>query len=266
MPYFPSSPDSVRFIAFTGIFVLLALAETIWPRRQLTVSKSRRWTANLGIIAIDWLAVRLLLPVVPVSLAGLAQTQGWGLFNLIHVPDGMELISSLLILDLIIYLQHRLFHRTPLLWRLHRMHHTDLDLDVSSGTRFHPVEIVLSLLIKMGAVLLFGIGPTAMLLFEILLNATSMFSHANLRIPAKIDRLLRLALVTPDMHRVHHSVHPRETDSNFGFCLPWWDRLLNTYQAKPRDGHELMGIGLKEYRELNRLGLWRLLAIPFTTR
>ncbi len=259
----PTNPDTLRLLAFLLIFALLALAEAVWPRRLLMVKKSQRWQANIGIIIADSLVIRLLFPVVPMSLAATAQSQGWGLFNLLGVTGWVELIAGLILLDLIIYLQHRLFHRIPLLWRMHRMHHTDLDLDVSTGTRFHPLEIIISLLIKMAAVLLFGISPLTVLLFEIILNATSMFNHANLALPGPVDRWLRLVLVTPDMHRVHHSVIPKETDSNFGFCQPWWDRLLGTYREQPRDGHIGMTIGLHEYRNQNELGIWRLLRIPF---
>jgi len=263
MPQLPTSPETIRLSLFVGLFSLLALAELIWPRRPLQVAKNRRWLANIGIIVTDSLVVRLLFPVLPITLAATAQTNSWGLFNLIPVTGWPELIAGLLILDLIIYLQHRLFHRIPLLWRLHRMHHTDLDLDVSSGTRFHPLEIALSLLIKMAAVLVFGISPLTMLLFEVILNATSMFNHANLAIPLSIDRWLRLVLITPDMHRVHHSVLPKETDSNFGFSQPWWDRLLGTYRDQPKEGHTGMTIGLHEYRNQQELGFWRLLRIPF---
>lgn len=257
------SPDTLRLISFVALFALLALAEAVWPRRPLRVAKLQRWQANIGVIITDTVAVRLLFPVLPTALAATAQTHGWGLFNLLDLPNWIELIAGLLILDLIIYLQHRLFHRIPLLWRLHRMHHTDLDIDVSTGTRFHPIEISLSLLIKMAAVLLFGITPLTVLLFEVILNATSLFNHANLALPLSVDRWLRLVLVTPDMHRVHHSIHHRETDSNFGFCQPWWDRLLGSYTDQPRDGHQQMQIGLKEFRDSNRLGLWPLLKIPF---
>jgi len=259
----PTSPESIRLSVFIGLFCLLALAELLWPRRPLTASKGKRWLANVSIIVTDALVVRLLFPIVPITLAATAQADNWGLFNLLGITGWMELISGLLILDLFIYLQHRLFHRVPLLWRLHRMHHTDLDLDVSSGTRFHPVEIALSLIIKMVVVLLFGIAPLTVLLFEILLNATSMFNHSNLAIPLAIDRWLRLIVITPDLHRVHHSVIPKETDSNFGFSQPWWDRLLGTYRDQPRDGQIGMTIGLHEYRDQNKLGLWRLLRIPF---
>ena len=260
-----SHAEAIRLAAFLSLFVIFAALEHRWPRRPLTVSKQRRWLVNLLIVAIDTTVARIILPIAPIALAGLAQSKGWGLFNLAGLDGILPLLASILILDLVIYGQHRVFHRTPLLWRLHRMHHTDLDLDVSSGTRFHPLEIILSLVIKLAVVAMIGAPPLAVLLFEMLLNATSLFNHANLRLPLSLDRWLRLAVVTPDMHRVHHSVIVRETDSNFGFNLPWWDRLFGTYRAQPRDGHDAMVIGLKEWRDLDQLGLWRLLCIPFVS-
>jgi sterol desaturase/sphingolipid hydroxylase (fatty acid hydroxylase superfamily) len=259
----PAPPETLRLVAFVLVFAVLAVAEAIRPRRVLTVSKTHRWLANLTIICTNTLLARFVLPLAPFALAVQLQARGWGLFNLFSFSGLLEIAVSLLLLDLLIYLQHRFFHRTPLFWRIHRMHHTDLDLDVSSGTRFHPIEILLSLAIKMAAVALLGVSPLAILLFEILLNATSMFSHANIQLPLPLDRWLRLLVVTPDMHRVHHSVIVRETDSNFGFNLPWWDWLFGTYRAQPRDGHEGMQIGLKEWRDQEALGLWPLLQIPF---
>lgn len=258
-----AQPEILRLAIFTGLFAVLALCEHRWPRRPLTVSKTRRWTANLCIVALNTLAVRLLLPLAPFGLAAHIQNKGWGLWPLLGVSGVLEMVLSLLILDLLIYWQHRLFHRVPLFWRLHRMHHADLDLDVSSGARFHPIEILLSLLIKMAAVVLLGISPWSVLLFEILLNATSMFNHANLRLPLALDRWLRLVVVTPDMHRVHHSIIPRETYSNFGFNLPWWDWLFASYIAQPRDGHLEMQIGLPWWRKQEELGLWALMLQPF---
>jgi sterol desaturase/sphingolipid hydroxylase (fatty acid hydroxylase superfamily) len=243
----------------------MALAEIVWPRRLLTVSKLQRWRGNLAIIVINSLFIRLVTPVAPYAMAAVATANGWGLFPLLKLSGVPVLVATVLLLDLIIYCQHRAFHRIPLFWRIHRMHHTDLDLDVSSGARFHPFEIALSLAIKTVAVLLLGASPYAVVLFEIILNATSMFNHANLRIPTSVDRLLRVVLVTPDMHRVHHSVILRETDSNFGFSASWWDRLFGTYRAEPRDGHERMVIGLKEYRKPGQLGLHQLLALPFVS-
>jgi len=259
----PVHPELLRLAAFLSVFVVLALLEQAWPRRALTVAKPQRWLINLAIVITNTLLVRLVFPLAPFAVAALAQANGWGLFHLLHLSGVLAIMASLLVLDLLIYTQHRLFHRIPPLWRIHRMHHTDLDLDVSSGTRFHPLEIMLSLAIKLAAVVLLGVSPLAVLLFEIILNATSMFNHANLRLPLTMDAWLRLFLVTPDMHRVHHSVLPRETNNNFGFNLPWWDRLFGTYLAQPSAGHDRMSIGLQEWRDLQHLGLWPLLRLPF---
>lgn len=254
---------AIRLISFLGVFLLVACAEHVWPRRTLTVSKRQRWCCNIAIVAIDSVTARLVLPVMPLGMAELAKAKGWGLFNQLAVPHWMEIVVVILMLDLVIYLQHRSFHLVPFFWRFHRMHHTDLDLDVSSGNRFHPIEILLSLIIKVGGVALLGAPAIAVLIFEVALNASSLFNHGNLRIPPRIDSWLRLLIVTPDMHRVHHSVIPRETDSNFGFNLPWWDRMLNTYHDQPREGHSGMIIGLKEFRNQQKLGLGSLLMLPF---
>jgi len=260
------NPDALRFTVFLTLLAAFALAEAIWPRRPLTTAKQHRWFSNLSLTALNSALLRLvalIVPAAPTAVAALAQSRGWGLFNLFQVGGWLELATSLLLLDLLIYLQHRLFHRMPICWRLHRMHHTDLDLDVSSGIRFHPLEILLSLAIKLVAVVMLGCSPLSVLTFEILLNATSLFSHANLRIPAALDQWMRLALVTPDMHRVHHSVIVRETNSNYGFNLSCWDRLFGSYRAQPRDGHDRMTIGLKQWRNPVELGLGSLLQIPF---
>lgn len=259
----PLSPDTLRLAAFLSIFIGLAVIERLWPRRPPTVAKARRWRVNLAIVALDTLLVRLIVPMAPVAAASLASRHGWGLFHVLQLSGFGEIAASLLLLDGLIYFQHRFFHRIGLLWRLHRVHHTDLDLDVSSGARFHPLEILLSLAIKLAAVLLFGISPLAALCFEVLLNATSLFNHANLRLPLKVDWWLRLLLVTPDMHRVHHSIIPQETNSNFGFNLPWWDRLFGSYRDQPFHGHDRMTIGLKEWRNIDELGVWSLLVLPF---
>ena len=256
----------IRLAYFLGVFLPVALGEYVWPRRRLSVSRGHRWFCNLSVAVIDTLAVRLMIPLIPVALAELAGVRGWGLLNLVGLPRSFEIVLAVLALDLVIYLQHRAFHRVPLFWRFHRVHHTDLDLDVSSGTRFHPLEILLSQLIKLGAVALLGAPAAAVLFFEIVLNATSLFNHGNLRIPGAVDAWLRLLLVTPDMHRVHHSVIPRETDSNFSFNVPWWDRLFGTYRDQPREGHQGMAIGLKEFRDANQLGLGYLLMLPIRNR
>lgn len=260
------SEATIRLVSFLGVFSLVALAELFWPRRVLTVPKGQRWLCNNAIVVIDSVFVRLALPVMPTGVAGIAGLNGWGLLNLLEVRLWLKVVLVILALDLIIYLQHRAFHRIPLFWRFHRMHHTDLDIDVSSGNRFHPLEILFSLVIKMAAVVSLGAPAIAVVIFEVLLNATSLFNHGNLRIPAVVDRWLRLVLVTPDMHRVHHSIIPRETNSNFSFNLPWWDRLLGTYRDQPLEGHIGMSLGLKEFRDAGRLGIGYLLLLPFRGR
>jgi sterol desaturase/sphingolipid hydroxylase (fatty acid hydroxylase superfamily) len=254
---------TLRIVSFFGVLSIIALWEIIAPRRALTTRKGRRWFANLSMIAIATILARLTIPVLPVGLAILAQEYGWGILNIIAAPPWLAVAIAVIALDLVIYLQHVLFHFLPVLWRLHRMHHTDLDLDASTGNRFHPLEIAISIGIKLGAVLVIGASPLAVLLFEILLNATATFNHGNIRIPLGIDRWLRTFLVTPDMHRVHHSIIPHETNSNFGFSLSWWDYLGGTYRAQPSAGHLEMTIGLKEFRDPSRLTLPRLLVQPF---
>ena len=257
---------SVRLGCFFGIFALMALWEVLAPRRRLTTSKPLRWASNLGIVALNSLLLRLLFPAAAVGMAVLAQARGWGLLNNFAVPEWLAVALSVLALDAAIYLQHVMFHAVPALWRLHRMHHADLDFDVTTGARFHPVEIVLSMLIKLAAVAVLGPPALAVLIFEVLLNATAMFNHANAYLPLRLDRVLRWLVVTPDMHRVHHSVEAHETNSNFGFNLPWWDRLFGTYQAQPGAGHEAMTIGLRGIRDRRRCAtLPGMLALPFST-
>jgi len=247
-------------------FVIVVLAVLLWeacaPRRERAVPRSARWPANLGVLALDTLLLRLCFPVLAVGLAVIARQRGFGLLNVLEPPPWIAFVAALLALDLAIYLQHVLFHAVPALWRLHRMHHADFDLDATSGLRFHPLEILLSMLLKLTVVAALGPPPAAVLVFEVLLNATSIFNHANARLPRGIDRLLRWIVVTPDMHRVHHSIHRDETDSNFGFNLPWWDRLLGTYRAQPRDGHETMTLGISQFRTRRDLRLDRMLLQP----
>ncbi len=259
----PGAEALIRLGSFAGVLLLVALGEVRAPRRTLTQSKRRRWFRNLAVVGINTGLVRLLLPMVPVALAVVAGQRQWGLLNNVALPVPLEVVLGVVLLDCAIYLQHVLFHALPLLWRLHRMHHADMDIDVTTGLRFHPVEILLSMGIKLGVVAALGPPALAVLIFEVLLNATSMFNHGNLRIPLGLDRWLRWLVVTPDMHRVHHSVVIRETNSNFGFNLPWWDRLFGTYRAQPRAGHEGMTIGLAQYRDPARLTLLGILAIPF---
>ena len=254
---------SIRLGFFFGVLLLMALAEARWPRRERSHSRWRRWPANLGIVILNTLLLRLLIPMAAVGLALLSKENGWGLFNAISTPLWLAIPLSVLLFDLAIYLQHVMFHAVPALWRLHRMHHADLDFDVTTGARFHPIEILLSMCIKLALVLAIGPPAVAVLIFEVLLNATSMFNHTNLSIPFGLDRTLRWIVVTPDMHRVHHSWLPEETNSNFGFNLPWWDRLLGTYRDQPKEGHGGMTIGLDRFREPRDLRLDRMLIQPF---
>lgn len=253
----------IRFGAFVGVLAAMAVWELTRPRRKQLVGRAWRWPNNLGVVAVDALLARILFPTTGVGVALLAEAQGFGLFNLVPLPAWTAAATSILILDLVIYLQHVLFHAVPALWRLHRMHHADLDVDVTTGLRFHPIEILLSLVIKFAAIAALGAPAVAVLIFEVLLNATSMFNHGNVRIPARLDQVIRWFVVTPDMHRVHHSILARETNTNFGFNLPWWDRLFGTYRAQPSAGHEAMTIGIDQFREPGDLRLDRMLLQPF---
>ncbi len=253
----------IRLGFFGSIFIFVAMWEVISPRRRLSTSKIQRWYSNLSIVLLNSLLVRFIFPVLAVGLALEAQKQGWGLFNKIELAWSLNLVVSILFLDFVIYFQHVLFHNVPLFWRLHRMHHTDLDYDVTTGSRFHPIEILLSMLIKLSTIALLGPVPVAVLIFEVLLNGTAMFNHGNIKLPLKADRFIRWILVTPDMHRVHHSVVPAETNSNYGFNVPWWDRLFKTYRDQPQAGHDKMTIGLDLFRNPKYLHLHWLLMLPF---
>ncbi len=253
----------IRLSCFLGVLLAMRGWEWRWPHRTLSLSRARRWPANLAIILIDSGVLRWLFPVLAVGMAELAENRNWGLFHGLNAPFWLALVATLLLLDLTIYAQHVAFHKIPLLWRLHRMHHTDLDFDVTTALRFHPLEIALSMLLKLAVVVLLGAPPVAVMLFEVILNATALFNHGNVRLSRKLDRALRWVLVTPDMHRVHHSIHREETDSNFGFNLPWWDRLFGTYRDQPRDGHVGMTIGLEYFRDWRATRLDGLLLQPF---
>jgi len=253
----------IRLTCFIVVFALVAYAETVVPRRALTVAKPERWFNNLAIIALGSIVIKALFPLAATGVAVAAETHNWGLFNQLQWPLWSRIMVSILLLDLVIYLQHLMFHAVPLLWRLHMVHHADLDLDVSSGLRFHPLEIVISMLIKMTVVAALGVPVLAVVLFEITLNATAMFNHGNLHLPQQVDGILRWLTVTPDMHRVHHSVLIRETNSNFGFNFPWWDRMFGTYRAQPAAGHTAMTIGIGPFRTTKQVTLLRLLILPF---
>jgi sterol desaturase/sphingolipid hydroxylase (fatty acid hydroxylase superfamily) len=262
MNVFPNEA-AIRIGFFLIIFIAVAIAEIAAPHRPLTAPKAARWRVNLIMTLIDAGVARFLPPILPAGLALLAASRGWGALNHLSVPFWPSVLIGVLFLDLLIYLQHVLFHMLPLFWRLHGMHHTDLDIDVTSGLRFHPLEIYLSTLIKLAAVAVVGVPALAVIVFEVLLNGTSLFNHGNIRLCGGLDRLLRLFVVTPDMHRVHHSVIIRETNSNFGFNFPWWDRLFGTYRPQPAMGHDGMTIGLARFRDARALTLGALLLLPF---
>ncbi len=255
---------TLRLAIFAGLFTLFAMWERLLPRRWLRDARPQRWFANLGVFALDVVLVRILFPLSAVGFAEIAARYEFGLLRFLDWPGWLEVLAAVVLLDMVIYWQHRLFHRVPMLWRLHKVHHADLDIDVTTGIRFHPLEILLSMLIKLAAVVLLGAPALAVLLFEVLLNGTALFNHANIYIRPGVDRLLRLGVVTPDMHRVHHSAKFAETNSNYGFNLPWWDRLFGSYRAQPEAGHADMQIGLRAIPE--RLTLARLLLVPFQPR
>jgi sterol desaturase/sphingolipid hydroxylase (fatty acid hydroxylase superfamily) len=257
----------IRLGFFFGTFAIMALWEVLAPRRALTVSKAVRWLNNMGLVFLNSFILRLIFPTAAVGMAVFAEQQGWGLLNYYQVPFSVAVVIAVIAMDFIIYLQHVMVHAVPALWRLHRVHHADLDYDVTTGARFHPLEIILSMLIKFATIVVLGPPVVAVVVFEVLLNATAMFNHANVRLPIAVDRLLRLIVVTPDMHRVHHSVEDDEANSNFGFNLPWWDRLFGTYRDQPRAGHTGMTIGIRTFRELRQVAwLPGILAMPFIGR
>lgn len=247
---------AIRLGFFFTFFAAVGLWELWAPQRALTVHKALRWASNLGLVALNTLLLRLLFPVAAAGFAAWFGTQGWGLLNHLQVPFWLAMPPAVIALDGVIWLQHRMFHAVPVLWRLHRVHHADLDYDLTTGSRFHPIEMVLSMLIKLAAIAILGAPAVAVVAFEVLLSSAALFNHGNIRLPVGLDRVLRWFSVTPDMHRVHHSVAPDETNSNFGFNLPWWDRLFGTYRAQPRAGQAGMVIGLPGHtalREVARL-------------
>src|SRR5262245_18906406 len=253
----------IRLVAFAGIFAAMAVWEVLAPRRVQKLGRGSRWPSNIAIVVLDAVLVRLVFQTTAVGLALVAEGRGWGLFHALDLPAWASVPLTVAALDFAIYLQHVLFHAVPTLWRLHRMHHADLDIDVTTGARFHPIEILLSMGIKLGVVAALGIPAVAVLAFEVLLNATSMFNHSNVRMPVWIDQVLRWIVVTPDMHRVHHSIVAGETNSNFGFTLPWWDRLFGTYRDQPAASHETMTIGIEQFRDPAEQRLDHMLTQPF---
>ncbi len=258
-----ASEPVLRLSVFFGIFAAMILWEVLAPRRPQTQGRLSRWPNNIGIAILNTLLLRLLIPTAAVGLAFIAAERGWGLLNLVTLPGPLALFLGVILLDLAIYLQHMVFHAVPLFWRLHRMHHADLEVDVTTGARFHPIEILLSMGIKMLLVLALGPSALAVLIFEVILNASSMFNHANVKIPLALDRFLQLFIVTPDMYRVHHSNAKRETNSNYGFSLSIWDRLFRTYTKEPGAGQLGMTLGLEIFRAPIELRLDKMLLQPF---
>jgi sterol desaturase/sphingolipid hydroxylase (fatty acid hydroxylase superfamily) len=259
-----SHEKTIRMGAFLGVLTLMALWEVLAPRRVLTVSKALRWVNNLGLVFFNTALLRLLFPAAAVGMAAFAAEQGWGLLNYYHLPLWLAVPVAVVAMDFVIYLQHVLVHAVPLLWRLHRVHHADLDYDLTTGARFHPIEIILSMLIKFATIVVLGPPLVAVVIFEVILNAMAMFNHGNVRLPLGLDRVLRALVVTPDMHRVHHSIEDDEANSNFGFNLSLWDRLFGTYRDQPRAGHDGMTIGIRNYRETRQVSWFPgLLSLPF---
>lgn len=255
---------AIRLGFFLGMFAWIAVWELLAPRRALTLPRALRWTSNLGLVVLNSVLLRLLFPLAAVGVAVFAATNGWGLLNHFQAPLALAVPVAVIALDFFIWLQHVMTHAVPALWRLHRVHHADLDYDLTTGSRFHPIEIGLSMLIKFAAIVVLGAPVLAVVIFEVLLNATAMFNHGNIRLPAALDRVLRWFVVTPDMHRVHHSVESDETNSNFGFNLPWWDRLLGTYRAQPRAGHDGIHIGIRSHTNPQQVArLPGMLLMPF---
>lgn len=254
--------STTRLGAFTAVFLIMACLEMVFPRRKLTQKKATRWFINLSITAIYVIVTQVFFGAIAVSTAFFAQKNGWGLCHFLHLSPSVSILLSLLILDFGIYIQHILFHAVPLFWRFHKVHHTDLDFDVTTGLRFHPFEIIISLFYKMALIVVIGAPPIAVIVFEIILNASSQFTHGNIHIPSWLDKILRWVLVTPDIHRIHHSIVVRETNSNFGFCVTWWDRLCGTFRNHPKSSQTEMKIGLENYQNQKELNLWTLLKMP----
>lgn len=263
MSFLSEYESIVRLSVFIGVLVLMGALEALLPRRSRTQKQPVRWATNLGLIVVDSIALRLALPLVATGMAALAAERGWGLFNILNWPSWLEFVLAIVLLDMLIYWQHVASHHIPILWRLHKVHHADRDIDTTTGIRFHPVEIILSMVYKIICVVLLGPAVVAVILFEVILNGCALFNHANVRLPESADKMIRRFLVTPDMHRVHHSVIVRETNSNYGFSLSIWDRLFGSYIAQPSAGHDTMTIGLTEYQSDEPSNIFWALVVPF---
>lgn len=257
------SESSIRLAIFLGMFLVLAVAEVLFPRRKPAYSKPKRWLSNLTISALNTLVVRIGFPIAGVAAALLAQDRQWGLMNQLPVAPWLNILVFLLLFDLAIYWQHRLFHVVPWLWRFHRVHHTDVDYDLTTGSRFHPCSILISAAIKIALVIVMGASAAAILIAEVVLNVTAMFNHSNLKLPQSVDHKLRKILVTPDMHRIHHSTDSIEHNANFGFNFPWWDRIFGSYLDQPKMSHEDMDIGITGFQDRKSIGIFPLLIQPF---
>jgi sterol desaturase/sphingolipid hydroxylase (fatty acid hydroxylase superfamily) len=262
--FFLSNETAIRLGFFFGIFAVIALWEAVAPRRALTVSRTRRWSSNLGLVALNTTLLRLIFPLAGAGMAAFCADRGWGLLNYLAVPWPLAIPLAVIAMDFVIWLQHVMVHAVPALWRVHRVHHADLDYDLTTGARFHPLEIVLSMLIKFATIVVLGAPVVAVVIFEVVLNGMAMFNHGNIGLPAGLDRAMRWFFVTPDMHRVHHSIEDDESNSNFGFNLSWWDRLFGTYRDQPRDGHLGMTIGIRDHRDTREVArLDGMLLLPF---
>jgi len=256
----------VRLSVFAGGFTLLALMETALPRKKRVLPRVHRWITNWSLVIVDTLALRILAPVLAVGMAQIAASKGWGVLSMVALPLWLEILIAVAVLDIAVYAQHVVSHKIPFLWRFHKVHHADRDIDVTTGSRFHPIEILASMAYKLVCVIALGPAAIAVFIFEVLLNASAMFSHSNIKIPLGLDNLMRRIIVTPDMHRVHHSIIRRETDSNYGFFLSAWDRLFRTYIAQPQDGHDGMTIGLAEHQDARPASFLWCLVLPFRAR
>ncbi len=255
---------TIRLAVFGGVLILMLILETLFPRKARTQNRGLHIATNLGIVVLYTLVMRVLFPVAAMGTAVYAASKGWGLLNLFEMPVWAHILISAVLLDMAVYWQHVASHKIPMIWAFHKMHHADRDIDATTGIRFHPVEIVLSMLYKMVIVLILGPHVIGVFIFEVVLNGSAMFNHANIRLPLWLDKIVRILFVTPDMHRVHHSVIVKETNSNYGFNLSIWDKLFGSYIAQPKEGHDKMTIGLSEYQTDDPSHIVWCLKLPFT--
>ena len=263
MEFITENESFIRLSAFLGFFFLLTIIEVFSPRRDLLKLRRFRWLNNFGLVVVSSFLVRFLFPTAAIGVAIAVDANQWGMLHYFDLPQWLMIVLGFIILDFFIYTQHVMFHSLPLLWRMHRVHHSDLDCDVTTGLRFHPFEIVVSMLIKFVTIIAVGPPVVAVILFEVVLNAASMFTHSNIKLPGAVDHILRFLIVTPDMHRVHHSMKENETNSNFGFFISGWDRIFGTYRKEPELGHEKMQIGLRQFSEAKWQNFRWLILLPF---